>query len=75
MRGAGAAGHPELEPELESELELEPARAKSRTVVLGNEEETYWDKNDLFAPVIQKAAEQSYVGSPRRLLGQKIQAV
>ena len=31
-----------------------PDRAKSRTVVLGNEEDRYWEKTDLFAPVISK---------------------
>jgi hypothetical protein len=31
-----------------------PLRAKSRTVVMGNEEDRYWQKNDLFAPVIMK---------------------
>ena len=34
--------------------EGKPHRAKSRTVVLGNEEDRYWTKNDLFAPVIMK---------------------
>jgi hypothetical protein len=31
-----------------------PLRAKSRTVVMGNEEDQYWKKNDIFAPVIMK---------------------
>ena len=31
-----------------------PDRAKSRIVVLGNEEDRIWTKNDLFAPVIMK---------------------
>ena len=31
-----------------------PDRAKSRTVVLGNEEHRYWEKNDVYAPVITK---------------------
>ena len=38
-----------------------PERAKSRTVVLGNEEQRYWEKNDVFAPVIQKATVRSVV--------------
>ena len=38
-----------------------PQRAKSRTVVLGNEEETYWEKNDLFAPVIAKQSSRMLV--------------
>ena len=38
-----------------------PERAKSRTVVLGNEEQRYWEKNDVFAPVIQKAMVRSLV--------------
>jgi len=32
-----------------------PVRAKSRTVVLGNEE-THWSKQDVFAPVLNKAS-------------------
>ena len=32
----------------------QPLRAKSRTVVLGNHEDRYWEKSDLYAPVISK---------------------
>ena len=36
------------------DAEGKPDRAKSRTVVLGNEEQRHWEKTDLFAPVIAK---------------------
>ena len=38
-----------------------PERAKSRTVVLGNEEHRYWEKTDLYAPVIMKHSIRSMV--------------
>jgi Reverse transcriptase (RNA-dependent DNA polymerase) len=40
----------------------QPDRAKSRTVVLGNEEHRYWEKTDLFAPVISKHSVRMLVG-------------
>ena len=39
----------------------QPEHTKSRTVVLGNEEHRYWEKNDLFAPVIAKHSIRSLV--------------
>ena len=38
-----------------------PDRAKSRTVVLGNEEHRYWEKTDLFAPVIARHSVRALV--------------
>ena len=40
-----------------------PLRAKSRTVVLGNEEERCWEKSDVYAPVISKAGARSFVAN------------
>ena len=42
-------------------------RAKSRTVVLGNEEDTYWHKNDLYAPVIGKQSIRALVANAVKL--------
>ncbi|MGL5814547.1 MAG: reverse transcriptase domain-containing protein, partial [Aeromonas sp.] len=39
-----------------------PVRAKSRTVVMGNAEERYWTKNDLFAPVLMKHTIRTLTG-------------
>ena len=38
-----------------------PVRAKSRAVVLGNEDETHWSKRDVFAPVLNKASARMMV--------------
>jgi Reverse transcriptase (RNA-dependent DNA polymerase) len=40
----------------------QPDRDKSRTVVLGNEEHRYWEKTDLFAPVISKHSVRTLIG-------------
>ena len=39
---------------IKTDAEGKPERAKSRTVVLGNEEQRYWEKTDLYAPIIMK---------------------
>ncbi len=38
-----------------------PLRAKSRTVVLGNQEQRCWEKNDVYAPVVAKAGARALV--------------
>lgn len=40
-----------------------PLRAKSRTVVLGNEEERCWEKTDACAPVISKAGARTFMAN------------
>ena len=40
-----------------------PLRAKSRTVVLGNEEEWCWEKTDVCAPVIGKTSARAFVSN------------
>lgn len=40
-----------------------PLRAKSRTVVLGNEEERVWEKTDVFAPVISETGARAFVAN------------
>jgi len=40
-----------------------PLRAKSRTVVLGNEEERCWEKTDVYAPVIGKTSARAFVAN------------
>jgi hypothetical protein len=47
---------------VKTNAEGKPERAKSRTVVLGNEEHRYWEKNDLYAPVIAKTSIRALVG-------------
>ena len=39
-----------------------PLRAKSRTVVMGNVEDRYWTKNELFAPVLMKHSVRALLG-------------
>jgi len=40
-----------------------PLRAKSRAVVLGNEEERCWEKTDVYAPVIGKTSARAFVAN------------